>query len=84
MRESTERRGFGDVFHAGYPNDLGELRLVGQSSAVGDYHNSWNDPGSSFLWVGKDHHLNREEVAKLRDYLSNWLATGQLFAPGPT
>lgn len=81
MTESTERRGFQDVLAEGYPAvpSAGMHRLVGQSSVNGDYPDSDELPGSSSLWVGEHHHLNRDEVAKLRDYLTHWLETGRLF-----
>lgn len=47
-------------------------RVVAQSSAIGDYEDSFDRPGSSFLWVGDDHHLNREEIAELVDALEKW------------
>lgn len=37
-----------------------------------------DNPGSSFLWVGNDHHLNREEVTELVSRLLWWLKTGHL------
>ena len=54
-------------------------RLVQQSSAIGDYPDSMDEPGSSFLWVGMTHHLNREQVRELVQRLEHWLATGKLF-----
>lgn len=71
-------RGFEVVDHLSYGNTPMPLRLVSQSSAIGDYEDSFDRPGTSFLWVGDNHHLNREEVAELRDRLTAWLATGTL------
>lgn len=48
-------------------------RLLQESSAVGNYDDSYDNPGSSFLRIGKDHHLNREEVRELIGYLQHWL-----------
>lgn len=48
-------------------------RLVQESSAIGDYADSWDNPGSSFLWIGQDHHLNREEIGRLIEELQYWL-----------
>lgn len=53
-------------------------RLVQQSSAVGDYPDALAKPGSSYLWVGKDHHLDRSQVGELVAHLTRWLATGSL------
>jgi hypothetical protein len=74
----TTERGFDLMTHDVYPPDGTEARVVQTSSAVGEYDDSLDRPGSSFLWVGKDHHLNREEVAQLRDALTRWLETGRL------
>lgn len=73
-------RGFQALFHEAYPpSSTGhEARLVQQSSAIGNYPDSLEKPGSSFLWVGEEHHLNREEVTELRDILTHWLKTGEL------
>lgn len=48
------------------------LRLLQESSAVGEYEDSLENPGSSFLWIG-EHHLNREEVTNLILILQHWL-----------
>jgi hypothetical protein len=56
-------------------------RLVSQSSAIGDYKDAWNRPGSSFLWVGDNQHLSRDEVRELIGHLQSWVDTGSL---GPT
>lgn len=57
------------------------LPLVSTSSAIGDYDDSMQKPGSSFLWIGgrHDHHLNREQVKRLVSHLDYWLLTGKLF-----
>ena len=51
--------------------------VVGQSSIVGNYPDSLDRPGTSALWVG-DSHLDREQVAELREHLTAWLTTGSL------
>lgn len=59
-----------------------DVRLVQQSSAIGDYEDSITEPGSSYLWVGSGtvdsswHHLDREQVSELIVYLQRWLITG--------
>lgn len=80
MEVTTSDRGFQSLTHPGYDTDKsrGVKRLVGQSSAVGNYPDSWDRPGSSYLWVGEHHHLNREEVAELVAVLQRWLYTGKL------
>lgn len=52
-------------------------RLIQESSAVGEYYDSFDNPGSSFLWVGI-HHLSREDIKELIDRLQYWLDNKQL------
>jgi hypothetical protein len=57
----------------------GELtRVVGESSAVGEYKDALEKPGSSYLWIGERHHLDRKEVKALRHLLGRWLRNGRL------
>ena len=70
MKTIKTDRGFRIVTHEKYAGKLDEeTRLVQESSAIGDYEHSWDKPGSSFLWVGEDHHLNKEQVGELIDKL---------------
>lgn len=78
MKEETTDRGFQVVTHPGYASGH-VCRVVGQSSAIGDYEDSMERPGSSFLWIGENHHLNREEVEQLKQNLVHWLRSGKLF-----
>lgn len=76
--ERTDR-GFETVNHPIYADwDAHEARIVQQSSFIGNYTDALERPGTSALWIGRDHRLNREEVAELRDRLSEWLETGSL------
>ena len=70
-------RDFEWIERESYP-DKETMPLVRASSAIGNYENSFDNPGSSFLWVGKDFHLNREEVAELIQHMQAWLDTGSL------
>lgn len=81
MIRSTTARGFDLVAATTYPPVSGreQSRVVQQSSAVGNYPDAFDRPGSSALWVGEHHHLNREQVAELVGYLTHWLTTGHLF-----
>lgn len=72
MRITNERRGFHDLVHNNYPSG-GDARVAGESSAIGEYDDSFDRPGSSYLWIGEHHHLNRKQVTQLRDALTNWL-----------
>jgi hypothetical protein len=73
MRIEISDRGVRYLMHrvSGKP-DI-DKRLVSESSAIGDYHDSYERPGSSFLWIGDNHHLNREEVAELVAKMQYWL-----------
>lgn len=53
-------------------------RLVWESSAIGDYPDAMKRPGSSYLYIGTEHLLNREQVKELVDRLSHWLEQGRL------
>jgi hypothetical protein len=77
--ETVTHRGFIAVIHEKYPNEQDEkTRLIQESSAIGDYKDSFDRPCSSYLWVGQDHHLNRGEVAELISRMQHWLDTGGL------
>jgi len=81
MQFSRTERGFGVLEHEGYPPGKGLLRLAQHSSAIGPYPDSFDRPGTSYLWIGRDHHLDREEVAELIRHLSAWVETGTLELP---
>lgn len=81
MHIEKSERGFDFLVHDSYGNEPRPIRLVSESSSIGDYADSFDRPGSSFLWVGDrmgTHHLNREEVAELIAHLQRWLDTGRL------
>ena len=81
MQQIITERGFQLVANAGYPPnaDNKTARVVQQSSAIGDYEDSYDRPGTSFLWMGESLHLDREEVAEVVEYMQTWLKTGKLF-----
>jgi hypothetical protein len=83
MRLTKTDRGFEAVEHPAYPPGAGrgETRLLQQSSAIGDGDDGLARPGSAFLWVGRDHHLTRAEVAEAVAYMRRWLETGSLGEP---
>ena len=79
MKVVRSERGFEFLDHPAYlKSDAEHSRLASQSSAVGDYEDAMARPGSSFLWVGQHHHLNRDEVKEFAGYLQRWLDAGQL------
>lgn len=65
------------LLHPAYTTG-GQTRLTSESSAIGDYEDSYSHPGSSFLWIGDNHHLDREEVATLITHLQYWLDNRRL------
>ncbi len=73
MHVTRTNRGFEVIAHPAYLEKDGFPRLVGQSSGP-----NFDCPGSSFLWLGRHHHLSREEVAELVAHLQAWLETGSL------
>lgn len=77
MKTLKSDRGFIFLYH---PSNLErkDVILASESSAVGDYEDSFDNPGSSFLWIGSDHHLNRTEVKEFVNNLQHWLDTGRL------
>lgn len=84
MQITITSRGFEVLEHPVYPPEPALDRpdpmgpLVAQSSAISDYPDAFDRPGSSYLWLGERHHLNREEVAQLVWHLKVWLETGHL------
>ena len=82
MRIYKSPRGFFLIIHTEYCGPHEETRLIGESSAIGDYDNSMDCPGSSYLWIGAHHHLNREEVAELIGRMQSWLDCGRLQKEG--
>lgn len=84
MKITTTQKGFRVLEHDTYGNDPKPARLIQESSAIGDYQDSFDRPGSSYLWVGADHHLNREEVVELINHLKRWVSIGRLEEPNQT
>lgn len=78
MQVETAGRGFRILKHKAYLADNKYERLAQESSAIGDYEDSFDNPGSSYLWISEHHHLNREEVKQLIDHLNHWLETKRL------
>lgn len=81
VRESGNK--FPAIVHPEWTDDPApnELVMVAQSSIIGDYPDAAARPGTSALWIGTDHHLNREEVAQLIRHLQSWVDTGSLKLP---
>jgi len=77
MEFEKSERGFICVTHLKYGSTEQE-RILQESSIIGDYSNSMKNPGSSYLWVGEYHHLDREGVAELINILEYWLENKRL------
>ena len=83
MRVEKTQRGFKVIVEEKYQNERGVFtRLIQESSAVGEHEDSFDTPGSSFLWVGQDHHLNREKVKELIVHLQYWVDNKRLNMDG--
>ena len=59
------------------------ILLAQQSSAIGPYADSWDYPGSSYLWLGDTEtieraQLNREQVAEFALRLTLWAADASM------
>jgi len=86
MQVIVTERGFEWLEYPTYSNNPKVKAIARQSSAIGDYPDAMDRPGSSFLWIGNQdaketHHLNREEVAEFVKHLQTWLKTGKFAAP---
>ncbi len=84
MKSEENCRGFIHVTSPKYTEPDQQARIISESSAIGDYEDSFENPGSSYLWVGRDHHINREEVAELIKRMQYWLDTKRLELDEPT
>ena len=81
MQLTSTSRGFEILKHDVYPpkpEPMKQGRLAQQSSAVGDYEDAIDCPGTSYLWIGDNFHLDREEVRSLVEHLQRWLDTGSM------
>lgn len=70
-------RGFHQLVVNDYRDGIAK-RLISESSIVGPYQDALQNPGSSCLWIGEHHHLDREQIAALIVILNRWLVTGCL------
>ena len=79
MKRYTTSRGFRGITHATHANEPEEKRLIQESSAIDfDTKDGLNKPGSSYLWIGPDHHLNRKQVSALVAEMEHWLKNGRM------
>ena len=78
--EKTQR-GFQIIRFADGNDEVCELQ---QSSSIDDTEHGLNQPGSSFLWLGREGtdriHLHREHVRELIQVFQGWLIDGKLDA----
>ena len=72
MEMKPTERGFAAIYCENYPK-YEQARLVQESSAIREYDDAMEKPGSSCLWIGDDFHLNREQVRELVGVLQHWL-----------
>lgn len=77
MESKKTDRGFIYIEHETYhPKEL--KPLVQESSTVGYNEDSFERPGSSYLWIGDEFHLNREQARFLANTIFAWLANKRL------
>lgn len=67
-----------------FKDERGKECSLQQSSAILDFEDSMECPGSSAVWLGIDKgnqriHLDRDQVSTLRGYLGHWLEYGKFF-----
>jgi hypothetical protein len=78
MRIKVSDRGFISLMHREEVSSDVEVRVVSESSKMGTYSDSEANPGSSFLWVGEQVQLNREEADRLAKSIQYWLKNKRL------
>lgn len=78
MKAIKSDRGFIRIDAPEYLDPKIKSVVIAESSAIGDYEDSMENPGSSYLWVGPSHHLDREEVTELVAMMQHWLDKGRL------
>ena len=78
MKIDDSTRGFRRLLHERYLEPHDNICLAQESSAIGNYEDSSDEPGSSFLWIGEHHHLDRKQVKTLIGALRHWLRQKRL------
>lgn len=84
MKPTKNNKGLTHYWHQKYADQNKEEEFfLGESSAIDfDNDDSLDNPGSSYLWFGRDFHLNRSEVLELIHLLSYWLVNKRLPVKG--
>lgn len=77
MNTVKSNRGFKRIVHHKYLDPKQETSIVYESSAIGNDNDAFENPGSSYLFIG-DCHLNRKQVKQLADALNYWLDNKRL------
>ena len=72
MEIVTTSRGFRVLQHPSFICQQ-KVQLLAEASAMGPYPDSVDNPGSSYLWIGHAHRLDREEVTLLIRQMQHWL-----------
>lgn len=84
MEAVIDGRGFAAIEHDVYASEPAvKGKIIQESSAIGDYDEGYKYPGSSYLWIGNDFHLDREEVAGLIALMQEWLKNKRLTTDPP-
>jgi hypothetical protein len=77
MKVTKSERGFPRLDHEDYPGAQPSVLALASSVIYSKYPDAMQRPGTSALWIGADHHLDREQVAELIQHLQSWLDTGR-------
>ena len=77
MRVTETERGFPRIEHQNYPGGEPGTLAMASSVVYTKYPDAMERPGTSALWIGTEHHLDREQVAELIQHLQSWLDTGR-------
>lgn len=68
---SNKRRGFHDLYLRG---DRGGVIKISESSAIGEYDDALDNPGSSALWIESPRNAySREEIESMIEIMQKWL-----------
>lgn len=81
MKTATNDKGFRSTILPQYGDKKADARLLTESTMIGEHEDSLTNPGSSYLWIGSTHHLDRDEVSELINHLQTWLETKRLPEP---
>ena len=85
LRTVVSGRGFTFVKKPDVEDAKQMVRVISESSAIGPYPDSLENPGSSYLWLGPEGvQINREEAQELVYMILHWLYNKRLPLKDPS